>query len=61
MEHLQQHLWCRFVALHLESVPGATSREVKRFLDEQGSVHVGNDLFETVDPNTDDRYNNLLV
>ena len=40
------------VALHLESVPGATSREVKRFLDEQGSVHVGNDLFETIDPNT---------
>ena len=40
------------VALHLESVPSATSREVKSFLDEQGSVHVGNDLFVTVDPNT---------
>jgi len=40
------------VALHLESVPGATSREVKRFLDEQGSVEVGNDLFSTQDPNT---------
>ena len=40
------------VALHLESVPGATSREVKRFLDEQGSVEVGNDLYSTQDPNT---------
>ena len=40
------------VALHLESVPSATSREVKKFLDEQGSVHVGNDLFVTLDPNT---------
>jgi len=40
------------VALHLESVPSATSREVKKFLDEQGSAHVGNDLFVTTDPNT---------
>ena len=40
------------VALHLESVPSATSRDVKTFLDEQGSVHVGNDLFVTTDPNT---------
>ena len=40
------------VALHLESVPSATSREVKKFLDEQGSAHVGNDLFVTLDPNT---------
>ena len=40
------------VALHLESVPSATSRDVKNFLNDQGSAHVGNDLFVTVDPNT---------
>ena len=38
------------VALHLESVPGATSREVKKFLDEQGSITVPDSLFEDTNP-----------
>ena len=40
------------VALHLESVPGATSRDVKDFLNDLGKVEVGNDLLSTVSPNT---------
>ena len=36
------------VALHLESVPGATSRDVKDFLNDLGKVEVGNDLLSTV-------------
>ena len=38
------------VALHLESVPAATSRQVKDFLFEQGSVVVANSLFEDTNP-----------
>ena len=38
------------VALHLESVPAATSREVKKFLDEQGSITVPDSLFEDTNP-----------
>ena len=40
------------VALHLESVPGATSRDVKDFLNDLGKVEVGDDLLSTVSPNT---------
>ena len=38
------------IALHLESVPSATSREVKKFLSEQGSVIVPDSLFEDTNP-----------
>ena len=38
------------IALHLESVPSATSREVKKFLSEQGSVVVPDSLFEDTNP-----------
>ena len=40
------------VALHLESVPGATSRDVRDFLNDLGKVEVGDDLLSTVSPNT---------
>ena len=38
------------IALHLESVPSATSREVKKFLSEQGSIIVPDSLFEDTNP-----------
>ena len=40
------------VALHLESVPGATSRDVKDFLNDQGKVEVGQGILRTESPNT---------
>ena len=39
-----------FIALHLESVPSATSEEVKKFLNEQGSVIVPDSLLEDTSP-----------
>ena len=39
-----------FIALHLESVPSATSEEVKKFLSEQGSIIVPDSLFEDTNP-----------
>ena len=39
-----------FIALHLESVPSATSKEVKKFLNEQGSVIVPDSLLEDTSP-----------
>ena len=40
------------VALYLESVPGATSRDVKDFLNDQGKVEVGQGILRTESPNT---------